>query len=174
MAKKNSTSVKHKSKNPVNGIRKKKQNHDSKKHKQDKEVDYKNMDVDDFIENEIDRSSGDEEINDETNSFELSNTLLENDSAASGSENEESNEFESHKESLAKLREIDPEFYKFLEENDKKLLQFNDSDDEADSDEEKDDDNKPHKPTGDLEIASDESDFEVFSSTFLLFFLLIV
>lgn len=69
------------------------------------------------------------------------------------------NEIESHKANLEKLKTIDPEFYKFLQENDKKLLEFNisDAEDEKDDDEEE----QIHKPTSDLEVASDESDFEV-------------
>ncbi|KAK5640710.1 hypothetical protein RI129_009257 [Pyrocoelia pectoralis] len=68
--------------------------------------------------------------------------------------NDNSNEIQSHKESLKRLQETDPEFYKFLEENDKKLLQFNISDDEDEED------TTLHKPDKELEIASDESDFE--------------
>lgn len=68
------------------------------------------------------------------------------------------NEIISHKASLDKLKNTDPEFYKFLQENDKKLLEFNISDSE---DEEETDvnDQRLHKP-GELEIASDESDYE--------------
>lgn len=45
---------------------------------------------------------------------------------------------ESHRAELEKLSEKDPEFYKFLEEQDADLLEFNESDyeiDEAASDE---------------------------------------
>ncbi|KAF5289731.1 hypothetical protein FQA39_LY03648, partial [Lamprigera yunnana] len=64
-----------------------------------------------------------------------------------------------HQASLKKLKETDPDFYKFLQENDKKLLRFNISDDE---DKEEDDvvEESLHKPNTDLEVASDESDFE--------------
>jgi nucleolar complex protein 2 len=57
----------------------------------------------------------------------------------------------SHKRSLDKLRYTDPEFYKFLEQNDNKLLEFSVSDSEnADEDEEED---QIHKPVQDLEVS---------------------
>lgn len=103
------------------------------------------------------------------------------------SELSEESENDDHKESLEKLKEIDPAFYKFLQQNDKKLLQFNDDDnndpesktkkqereDEEDNDdddddeeinmnEEEDDDDEDllHKPNSEFEVGSDESDFE--------------
>nr|CAG4640698.1 EOG090X02MG [Eulimnadia texana] len=73
-------------------------------------------------------------------------------------EDEEDNEGEvsKHKKTLSKLKDIDPEFYKFLSENDKDLLQFDTSDDEEDEDEEK----GVHKLPDKLEVASDDSEFE--------------
>uniref|UniRef100_A0A1B6LVX7 Uncharacterized protein n=1 Tax=Graphocephala atropunctata TaxID=36148 RepID=A0A1B6LVX7_9HEMI len=62
-----------------------------------------------------------------------------------------------HKKSLANLKETDPEFYNFLKENDKKLLQFDVSDSESES--KIDDDDKIHKPPDQLEVDSDEEDF---------------
>lgn len=76
------------------------------------------------------------------------------------SETEEIDELQSHKQSLNKLKDTDPEFYKFLQENDKKLLSFKVSDSEGD-DSGAEDEETLHKPSGDLEVASDESDFEV-------------
>lgn len=61
-----------------------------------------------------------------------------------------------HKKALEKLKNTDPEFYKFLEENDKSLLEFNIDDDNISSEEDGDDgDNKIHKPPkpGELEVS---------------------
>ncbi|CAD6998465.1 nucleolar complex protein 2 homolog [Ceratitis capitata] len=85
----------------------------------------------------------------------------------------------SHNKDLESLKDIDPEFYDFLKHNDKKLLDFNilDSDESEDeteinksqndeecSDGERSSDNADdqqcHKPNAELEVASDESDFE--------------
>lgn len=91
---------------------------------------------------------------------------------------DEDDDEENEDNPMAKLKEIDPEFYKFLEQNDKKLLKFNPDDendgeeegsdnDESDNDGENGDDdddddgeNNLHKPLDTLELASDESDFE--------------
>ncbi|XP_060521938.1 nucleolar complex protein 2 homolog [Cylas formicarius] len=67
---------------------------------------------------------------------------------------------ERHRKDLDKLKKTDPEFYKFLEDNDKKLLHFNLSDEEDAVLDETEDVDSVHKPTHDLEVASDESDFE--------------
>lgn len=79
------------------------------------------------------------------------------------SEQSETEEYNS--ESLDKLKEIDPEFYKYLEQNDKKLLKFNPDLDENEGSENEDseaeDDDLLHKPSAsELEVGSDESDFE--------------
>ncbi|XP_039952541.1 nucleolar complex protein 2 homolog [Bactrocera tryoni] len=93
----------------------------------------------------------------------------------------------SHKNELENLKDIDPEFYEFLKQNDKKLLNFNlfDSDESEDdnesniatlksqtnptedenngdeeTDENENDEGKYHTPNKELELASDESDYE--------------
>ncbi|XP_076628570.1 nucleolar complex protein 2 [Colletes latitarsis] len=73
-----------------------------------------------------------------------------------------------HKKSLMKLKQTDPEFYTYLKENDKNLLEFNISDDENNDIDDDDDDKSSlneldtrHVPNTHLEVASDESDYEV-------------
>ena len=59
---------------------------------------------------------------------------------------------------ISSLQEKDPEFFQFLQENDEELLNF----DESDSDDEEEDEKETgvHELPGQLEVASDESDFE--------------
>lgn len=84
--------------------------------------------------------------------------------------NDSEDEAEQHVKSLAKLKETDPEFYQFLQENDKKLLDFNLSDNEEDQEGgEGEEVDALHKPEGDLEVASDESDYEVFKFSVIVF-----
>lgn len=60
---------------------------------------------------------------------------------------------------MEKLQEKDPEFYKFLKENDKELLEFNDSDTGSEMDEEDndgDDDNYDDDDDDKTEEVSDD------------------
>lgn len=74
---------------------------------------------------------------------------------------------ENHKDSLMKLKDIDPAFYKFLQQNDKKLLKFNTEDGGKDESDDNDDfseteelESTKHTPKSSLDVASDESDYE--------------
>jgi nucleolar complex protein 2 len=77
------------------------------------------------------------------------------DNSGDGAEDSDSsNVFDgyTHKRSLEKLRDTDPEFYKFLEQNDRKLLQFSVSDSESE-DEDVEEEDPIHKPVHDLEVS---------------------
>ena len=78
----------------------------------------------------------------------------EEDEGSSGGEDDDQLAAKKHKKTLEKLKSSDPEFYKFLSENDKELLEFDTSDSEDETG------GQVHKPSSDLEEASDDSDFE--------------
>lgn len=62
-----------------------------------------------------------------------------------------------HKNALSKLKKTDPEFFKFLNENDHELLEFSDDDDGESSEDDVVKKEKYHKAPEKLEVASDDS-----------------
>lgn len=75
------------------------------------------------------------------------------------SEDEEVFDAKSHKKALKNLEKTDPELFKFLEQNDKKLLKFNVEGEPSEDENSSEDDDDVHQP-GELEVASDEDDYD--------------
>ncbi len=135
----------------------------------------KSMSLDDFLQdwsNDEDdtTTSGDskEELQDSLENSEVEEE--EEAEADSGdSEDQDSSEEEAdrpqgarqQKKYLSNLKDTDPEFYQFLEENDQELLNFDESSSSEDEDGEEKAVEKLHKPPESLEVASDDSDFEL-------------
>ena len=73
------------------------------------------------------------------------------------SDDDETTAVKKHKKTLDKLKNTDPEFYQFLSENDRELLEFGSSDSE---DDERGGQIHELPNPEELEVGSDESDFE--------------
>merc|ERR1712156_797268 len=114
-----------------------------------KDTDLQSKNLDDFL-----QDWSDEEENDDVSDASEEEEQSENsDKSESGDEETSASD---QKKYLASLKEKDPEFHKFLEENDQELLNFDES-----SDEEENDKLDPvHKLPDNLEVASDDSDYD--------------
>lgn len=119
-------------------------------------------------ENSAEGSSEEDSMDDGSEENQVEGDSEEDSSEESGSDegdeeysesDSESNFEESHKKSLAKLQETDPEFYTFLKENDKNLLEFSSSD-EDEKQEESGNEDEVFKPPMQLHVDSEDSDFE--------------
>lgn len=77
------------------------------------------------------------------------------------SDHSESNLNPEHKKSLIKLQDTDPDFYKYMKENDKNLLDFETSDDDDDDDNSLVDLDDAYISEENLEIASYDSDLSL-------------
>lgn len=85
--------------------------------------------------------------------------VVENSDESSEDEENVTAKVSNIKKSMKNLEKSDPELFKFLEQNDKKLMKFNVDDEGSDDDEKTQSDEEVHKP-GELEVASDEDDYE--------------
>ncbi|XP_048854508.1 nucleolar complex protein 2 homolog [Brienomyrus brachyistius] len=82
---------------------------------------------------------------------------MKTNSAAQDKSDKKEGQASQHKAQLSRLKSKDPEFYKFLEENDRTLLNFDDTDS---SDDEDDEDGKYHILPSHLEDASSDEEAE--------------
>lgn len=112
------------------------------------EIDEENEDEIDEEDEDMDEADEDDEEMDEAD---------EDSEDESGDESDDNTAVKKHKKTLDKLKNTDPEFYQFLSENDRELLEFGSSDSE--DDERGGQVHELPKPE-ELEVGSDESDFE--------------
>ncbi|XP_068997211.1 nucleolar complex protein 2 homolog [Embiotoca jacksoni] len=113
-----------------------------------------NLSVDEFLVSGFD-SAGEDESEDETPKQNGPKKKKQLNSAASKTDEKKKGKASQHKEQLSRLKNKDPEFYKFLQENDQTLLNFDDTDSSEDEDEK-----KYHKLPSALEEASSGDDEE--------------
>ncbi|XP_033226481.1 nucleolar complex protein 2 homolog [Belonocnema kinseyi] len=139
-----------KDKIPSKKLKKSKKNGSSKVSKRQKRLSAITMD--EFLEQDFEDDDSGDDVSEKQ--IHESNDEAEAEASDSG---ESDLDPEEHKKSLMKLKDTDPEFYSFLKQNDKNLLDFDVSDNEECSDDEND---SRHIPNANLEIASDESDYE--------------
>ncbi|KAF4078105.1 hypothetical protein AMELA_G00195580 [Ameiurus melas] len=108
------------------------------------------LSVDEFLLSGLDAFEGNES-EDETSD-------LENGKDYSGSQGQsvkKKGKASHHKDQLSRLKDTDPEFYKFLQNNDQKLLNFDDTDSSED-----DEEDKYHKLPSQLDVASSDEEVD--------------
>ena len=113
-------------------------------------------------ESENDDVEGEDEMDEEDEEDEDMEDSDDEEEETDGDSDEDSDDDETtavkkHKKTLDKLKNTDPEFYQFLSENDRELLEFGSSDSE---DDERGGQIHELPNPEELEVGSDESDFE--------------
>ncbi|XP_053173168.1 nucleolar complex protein 2 homolog [Scomber japonicus] len=117
------------------------------------------LSVDEFLLSGFDSAGEDEPEKEAPKQNGLKKKNKKNDlkSAASNKDERAVGKASQHKEQLTRLKNKDPEFYKFLQDNDQKLLNFDDTDSSDDEDE---DEKKYHTLPSSLEEADSGDDDE--------------
>ena len=126
---------------------------DAKNKKNKKKKELEEMDIDEFLE----ASDDDDEDDEEDDSDEDESSEDEDDSDDEEDDNDDAKtreEMKQHKKHLESLKETDPEFYEYLQQEDKELLEFDDDDEEDEEEKQKKDESESDSEEGGSNEAS--------------------